>query len=185
MNRQVIYIFSLITILLVGVCTDSATPNYQELGWKDLRPYEERVVDEGKSWRSLDVVDGWARADFGQEQGLLGRYSGTPLQAYSAGVVAEIDGKNVRVPGFIVPIEFEAGNLITEFFLVPSFGACFHNPPPPPNQTIYVTSADPIEYESIYDPVWVMGVIKTEQTGNDVAAAAYGMDLHDIETYTE
>jgi hypothetical protein len=185
MNRLATYIFSSITILLVSACSDSAKPNYQELGWKDLRPIEENVVDEGKSWGSLEVVDGWATADFGQGQGLLGRYSGTPSQTYSTRVVSEVDGKNIRVPGFIVPLEFEAGNLVTEFFLVPSFGACFHNPPPPPNQTIYVTSVEPIEVESIYDPVWIMGVMKTELTGNEIATAAYGMDLHDIEIYTE
>jgi len=108
-----------------------------------------------------------------------------PPQAHSVGVVAEMDGKNIRVPGFIVPVEFEEGNLVTEFFLVPYFGACFHQPPPPPNQTIYVISEKPVKFESIYDPVWVMGVMNTEQTGNDIATAAYKVNLKEIEAYTD
>lgn len=181
MNRLATYIFSSITILLVSACSDSAKPNYQELGWKDLRPIEENVVDEGAS----SIGDDWSGGAYRPSQGLRGMYSAVPSQTYSTGVVSEVDGKNIRVPGFIVPLEFDAGNLVTEFFLVPSFGACFHNPPPPPNQTIYVTSVEPIEFESIYDPVWIMGVMKTELTGNEIATAAYGMDLHDIEIYTE
>lgn len=190
LNRLVIYTFISITILLVSACKDSANSSYQELAWNDLEPYVESVVDQGDYWGSLDVSDAWGTDDFdaetyAQEQGGRGIYSGAPPQAYSVGVVSEIDGKKIRVPGFIVPIEFDAGNLVTEFFLVPSFGACFHNPPPPPNQTIFVTSSTPIEYDSIYDPVWVMGVIKTEQNGNDIATAAYSMDLHSVEAYEE
>jgi len=82
-------------------------------------------------------------------------------------------------------VEFGEDNLVTGFFLVPYFGACFHEPPPPPNQTVYVTTQTPIEVESVYDPVWVMGTIKTEQTGNDIATAAYKMDLSSHEAYTE
>jgi hypothetical protein len=184
-NRLAIYTFISIAILLLSACTDSAKSNYQELGWKDLKPYEEEPVDQEASRGSLVISDYREADDYAQVQGLRGIYSGAPRQAYSVGVVSEVNGKNIRVPGFIVPIEFEAEGLVTEFFLVPFFGACFHLPPPPPNQTIYVTSSGPIEYESIYDPVWIMGVIKTEQTGNDVATAAYSMDLHHIEAFEE
>ena len=57
--------------------------------------------------------------------------------------------------------------------------------PPPPNQTIYVTSKEPIEYESIYDPVWIMGALTTEQTGNNIATAAYKMNLDLMEPFVE
>jgi len=93
-----------------------------------------------------------------------------------------MNGKEVRIPGFIVPIEFD-GDLVSEFFLVPSFGSCFHNPPPPPNQTIFVKSQKAVPFESIYDPVWALGVINVESKGNDIATAAYSLDLHSIRPY--
>ena len=55
-------------------------------------------------------------------------------------VVPELDGKRVRIGGYVVPLDFEATN-VKEFLLVPFVGACIHVPPPPPNQIIYVKSA--------------------------------------------
>jgi len=203
MNRLAIFTLCLITILFVSACSESEETNYQELGWEDLKPDNEKIdwdqlyPDEKQlDWGNLnddelgqgdeqpsDFVDDWMTDEFAASQGLQGIYSGPPPQAFSVGVVDEMNKKEIRVPGFVVPVEVDSENLVTEFFLVPYFGACFHKPPPPPNQTIYVTSAEPIAYESIYDPVWVMGVIKTEQIGNDIATAAYTMDLHQIEPY--
>ena len=186
MNRQTIYFFIIITIFLLSACSDLPKSNYQELGWEDLTPIEEeKEVDQRGSWGALEVSDDWSSERYAQNQGRRGIYAGALPQAYSIGVVSDVEGKKIRVPGFIVPIEFDAVNLVTEFFLVPYFGACFHMPPPPPNQTIYVTSVQPIEYESIYDPVLIMGVIKTEQTDNEIATAAYSMKLDYIEPYDE
>jgi len=53
-------------------------------------------------------------------------------------VVNELNGKRVRVPGYVVPFDFNAESEYTEFLLVPYFGACLHTPPPPPNQIILV-----------------------------------------------
>ena len=49
----------------------------------------------------------------------------------------DLDNKNVRIPGFIVPVDFENRQVVTRFLFVPYFGACIHEPAPPPNQTIY------------------------------------------------
>ena len=56
----------------------------------------------------------------------------------STNVVNEYDGKSIRIPGFIVPLESAGERIVTEFFVVPYFGACLHIPPPPPNQIIHV-----------------------------------------------
>ena len=55
----------------------------------------------------------------------------------------DLNDKDVRIPGFIVPLEYKESEIVTRFLLVPYFGACIHEPPPPPNQTIYV----------VYEPV--------------------------------
>ena len=98
-------------------------------------------------------------------------------------VVEELDGLDIRVPGYVVPLNFNADNEYTEFLLVPYFGACLHKPPPPPNQIIYVKSDPAAKVESIYDPVWVEGTMKTGRFDSDMANSAYELTLSKIEIY--
>ena len=58
------------------------------------------------------------------------------LQSFD--VNPEVLNEPIMIPGFIVPTAYDDDRRITEFFLVPYFGACIHLPPPPPNQIIYV-----------------------------------------------
>jgi hypothetical protein len=83
------------------------------------------------------------------------------LQAGSGGepaVVTELDGKRVRIGGYVVPLDFEAAT-IKEFLLVPFVGACIHVPPPPPNQIIYVKTAKGFDVAGSFDPVYVTGTL--------------------------
>ena len=103
----------------------------------------------------------------------------------STRVVAEMDGKAIRLPGFVVPLEHNDDQAVTQFFLVPYFGACIHLPPPPPNQIVLVNYPQGIEFNNIYDPIWVSGVVKASVQENDLATAAYVMELAQFEPYTE
>ena len=48
--------------------------------------------------------------------------------------VAVFNNKDIRVVGFIVPLDFgEDFYTVTEFLLVPDPLSCIHIPPPPPN----------------------------------------------------
>lgn len=185
-SRINISILCLLIIPLLSACSDFDDSKYTELSWDDLKPPQEEadLDDENAYLKSLEVIDNRYLDDYVADDG-FGAYGGIPRQPFSSGIVPEVNGTSIRLPGFIVPLEFDSENLITEFFLVPYFGACYHKPPPPPNQTIYVTSPTPIEFESIYDPVWVMGMITTKQAGNDIATAAYSMDLHHLKPYEE
>jgi len=184
-----VFLFYSTVLALLSACNqadDSLRSQYREIAWQELKPEDEKQVIEPLDLQTLEIVNNGYLGDSGSDlQGLDGGYDGAPPQPYSYGFVEEINGQKVRVPGFIVPVEFDDGNLVSEFFLVPYFGACFHKPPPPPNQTIYVSSNKPIEYQSIYDPVWVMGVIKTEQRANEIASAAYSLDIELLEPYFE
>ena len=51
--------------------------------------------------------------------------------------VTDLNGKVIRVPGFMVPLEIH-DQKVHEFLFVPTRGACSHVPPPPPNLIIYV-----------------------------------------------
>src|SRR5690606_41234775 len=54
-----------------------------------------------------------------------------------APMVPSLNGKKIRIPGYVVQLEGDADK-VTQFLLVPYFGACIHVPPPPPNQIILV-----------------------------------------------
>src|SRR6185295_3469349 len=79
-------------------------------------------------------------------------------QALAGAVNTSLDGKLVRVPGYMLPLEF-SGKQVTEFLLVPWVGACIHTPPPQPNQIVHVKSDKPIEVKGMFDAVWVTGHI--------------------------
>ena len=73
-------------------------------------------------------------------------------------VDASVDGSPIRIPGYMLPLVREEGN-VREFLLVPWVGACIHTPPPPPNQMIHVATPIGIEDKGRFSPVWVSGTI--------------------------
>lgn len=97
----------------------------------------------------------------------------------------EFNGRPIRIPGFIVPLEFDDNQTITTFFFVPFFGACIHMPPPPPNQIIYAEYEPGIQLDALYDPFWVNGTLSTTLIENDMATAAYSITVSSIEPYTD
>jgi len=100
----------------------------------------------------------------------------------STTIMPEMNDQPIRIPGFIVPLEYDDAQGIISFFLVPYFGACIHVPPPP-NQLIYVQSSKGIKIDVSYDAFWISGVLKTSLIENEMATAAYSMQLQNIETY--
>lgn len=101
----------------------------------------------------------------------------------STKVIPEMDGQAIRVPGFVVPLEFDDQQVITEFFLVPYFGACIHTPPPPPNQIIHVSAPQGLTLEFLSYPFWISGIINTTLVENDMAVAAYSLEMHSYKPY--
>ena len=107
-------------------------------------------------------------------------------------VVKDLNGKLVRLPGFILPLEM-SGDKVTEFLLVPYVGACIHAPPPPPNQIIFVKTDAKEGYDNkqLYDPVWVTGVISVQPIVKDLYLVdgsagidiGYSMQAGHIEQY--
>lgn len=99
-----------------------------------------------------------------------------------APMVNELDGKKIRIPGYVVQLEGDADN-VTEFLLVPYFGACIHVPPPPPNQIIHVTFPAGVPYEITYDAVWVEGTVSVERKESELAVVGYQMEAVKVESY--
>lgn len=97
----------------------------------------------------------------------------------------ELDGSAVRLPGFVVPLQTAADGKVTEFFLVPYFGACIHVPPPPPNQIVHVNYPAGYDMPDLYTPVWISGTLHTATISNAVADSAYRFDARAVEIYQE
>ena len=95
----------------------------------------------------------------------------------------DLNEEDVRIPGFIVPLEYKEQEIVTRFLLVPYFGACYHEPPPPPNQTIYAVFEPGYELEEIWQPVWIEGTISASRVEEDLATASYSVSATAIEPY--
>ncbi len=97
-----------------------------------------------------------------------------------------LHNKWIKISGFIAPLSYHNGN-ITEFLLVPYFGACIHVPAPPVNQTVLVKTASDkgIKLEDSFEPVWVSGQIQLEGKKTDIGTAGYSIKEANIELYTE
>jgi hypothetical protein len=91
--------------------------------------------------------------------------------------------QRVLLPGFIVPTAYNAERKVTEFFLVPFFGACIHVPPPPPNQIIHVTYEPGLEQYNMYDAYYVLGRLSSQVVRHELANSAYSLKAEHVELY--
>jgi len=69
-----------------------------------------------------------------------------------------IAGKTIRLPGYMLPLKYEA-EAVTEFLLVPWVGACIHTPPPPPNQMVHVSVPGGASDKGRFAAIWIEGTL--------------------------
>ncbi len=140
------------------------------INWDDLLPEGEmeRIEELYAASAVMTQMD-----HFGGQMPQIGTFNVEPA----------LIGQTVRMPGYILPLDYQPGGDITEFLLVPYFGACVHTPPPPPNQIVYVTSEEPVRVERLWAAVWVTGVMTADRHMNDLGDAAYTMQLIGHEPY--
>lgn len=93
-----------------------------------------------------------------------------------------LDGQLVRLPGFVVPLEEGKGGL-TEFLLVPYFGACIHMPPPPANQILHVRPKSPVKFRAM-DTVWISGRLRAQRKDSPMGSAGYSMAADSVTRYS-
>ena len=96
--------------------------------------------------------------------------------------IRQLIGKSIKIPGFAVPLEGDDGfEFVKEFLLVPTFGACIHVPPPPPNQVIYVILDKPVYFEKLMYAVWVSGIVEIGEYSLE-GSSDFGPQTYDTET---
>jgi hypothetical protein len=113
----------------------------------------------------------------------LGEAGMAALQSGSSEVNPALNLMRVKVPGFVVPLEFYKDGMVREFFLVPYVGACIHVPPPPPNQIVFVELAVAMRLPSVYDAVWITGTLRTQVKNSQLGTAAYTLEATKVENY--
>tara|TARA_B100000767_G_scaffold35706_1_gene30269 strand:+ start:2691 stop:3203 length:513 start_codon:yes stop_codon:yes gene_type:complete len=138
---------------------------YIDLEWTDLLP----VGQAAYSPKANNIIQH-------NQDSLLAQ------QPKSKGVRTDWNGQIVRLPGFVVPIEY-SGNSVKAFILVPFLGACIHVPPPPANQLVFVTTAKPYKSAGLHAPVNVIGMFGTASQSTQLADISYALSADIIKPY--
>lgn len=185
-----------VCVMVLFLAQLSAAANYRTIEWIDLLPDEDfqalsnppdllgSIEDGGEQDILLEGLSGSIADAIAQSQNTISESDQAYYDALvSVNVRAEFDQQSVRIPGFLVPIDFDDDLKITTLFLVPYFGACIHLPPPPPNQIIYIQYPQGIELDNLYDPFWVEGTLRTSLVENEIAVSAYSINADAISPY--
>ena len=160
-----------------------AADSPRELKWAELMPPIEAVKPKPKTFFSGATPakdDEEPLPPFHQEADWMSMKRRQPGADLPPRVVAELNGKRVKIGGYVVPLDFES-TTVKEFLLVPFVGACIHVPPPPANQIVYVKSEEGFEIGATFDPVTVTGTMKTETAFTGLADAGYSIDAESVE----
>lgn len=140
-----------------------------QLDWRDLIP-KGSPTERLRTLQQLGIVQhGELDTGFQQETNVE--------------MTEEYNGKLVRLPGYIVPLEFDVTSVKT-FILAPFVGACIHVPPPPANQLVLVTSETPYGITGLYDAVYVTGIFGTAASATALADIGYAISADKVEPYS-
>jgi hypothetical protein len=195
MSSPVIRFFTIFSILALSVLGPVSVSNsyanesaFQDIEWIELIPKDDldalmnppdymSSIQDGSAQDTLETLDQW-----GETNEAAKRYK-EALE--SAEVVSKYDGKSIRIPGFVVPLDTNEDREVTSFFIVPYFGACLHLPPPPPNQIIYGEWAKGLTVEELSIPMWFEGTLGIQTNENEMGTSAYKLDLANVSVYEE
>jgi hypothetical protein len=159
------YVWIVVSALAaLGSLSVAAADEFRTLEWDDLKPSD---------WQPPNV----------RSQDYYERNPDEQVQTnLDAPVIEELAGEKVRIPGYVVQLEGDDRS-VTEFLLVPYFGACIHVPPPPPNQIIHVRFPEGVPYSVTYDAVWVSGTISVDRKESDIAVTGYQIEAAEVVSY--
>jgi len=141
-------------------------PQFQEIGWEALVPTGWNPLKQYQSSAIAQLGDG-SDAAIALAKHMRETWDNAPTNR-------ALEGALVRLSGYLVPLETDKGRL-SEFLLVPFFGACIHVPPPAANQMVHVRLAEPAPDMHTMDVVWVSGRLETGRTDSAMGTAGYRM----------
>jgi hypothetical protein len=151
---------------------------YRELDWKELAPdtaAEDKII--AKYQPKIDKIPEGGKDAQPLYDKMLAEFNALPANP-------KLDGQKIKIPGYVTVLEQNKG-LVSEFLLVPYYGACIHVPPPPLNNTLLIKPKknQRIHLDDTYSPVWVKGIIHTKNTKTDLATAGYLIKNAEVELF--
>jgi hypothetical protein len=151
-----------------------AKSEVREVGWEALVPADWNPMAKFKELKLDQLSDGDPRAAEAMAQ--------LRAELDRAPPAKNLDGTRIKIPGFVVMLDGSKDG-VTEFLLVPYFGACIHVPPPPANQIIHVFPDKPVPDKVALYPVWVSGTVQTTRSDTSYGAASYRIKAASVEPY--
>ena len=180
-------IYKLLIAITCLVLSSAYAGDAERISWTDLLP---------ENWNPQKVFEDMTDEEFNalSDEEYMALNDKVQAELDNAPIVEGMDGKQVKIPGFIVPLDFNNAE-ISEFLLVPYFGACTHTPPPPANQIILGKLKKQMAVENIFDPVWITGKMQAKRESSQLSEigvinavdiqSAYSMEVEGIESYLE
>lgn len=171
---------ALLTLIFAPpVGAQSSEASFKEIIWDDLLP--SKWVSEIKLQMAAVgklgfLVDGSEEANQAMQR-LRKKWDNAPIEPTFL-------NQNIRIAGYVVTLDANKKQ-ISEFLLVPYFGACVHLPPPPANQIILVRLRKPVSKLAAMDTVWVQGVLREARVDTGVAVTGYALETAMTEPYVE
>lgn len=176
-------------------------PLEQQEALRDFNYWKGYLSFEGVEQLAYQIEEAKKKVDANREKfakqgvdidALYERYLDWVGEVERRGTLTEkkLDGKQVAIAGYLLPLDFNPGGT-TEFLLVPYFGACIHEPPPPPNQIVYVKSSAPFALTSLFEGVMITGTMRVQSEkknlsfvdGSSEIALGYVLENGSIEPY--
>ncbi|MGR5061932.1 DUF3299 domain-containing protein [Photobacterium sp. DNB22_13_2] len=169
-------LFTTLLVSLLSGCLQQITESQQEpTDWTELIPHEQRetilaLIEEERAFANEyhdDLIGP-------QEQSM-----GIGFANINHNVISQ----DVKLAGFVVPLEWN-DYAVTEFLLVPYFGACIHMPPPPANQMVHVKYPQGVENLLLRDAIWLEGTLEAQAKGFDtLGEVAYTISNPTVSAY--
>ena len=167
---------------LIGLQALSAsaqpTASVKTITWDDLLPTHwanEIKLQMAAVGRLGFLVDGSEQANEAMQQ-LRKKWDSAPIDPTHI-------NSAIRIAGYVVSLDANRKQ-ISEFLLVPYFGACIHLPPPPANQIILVRLKKPTSKLASMDTVWVQGTLREARVDTGLAVTGYTLEGSISEPYT-
>ncbi|MBA3031499.1 MAG: DUF3299 domain-containing protein [Gammaproteobacteria bacterium] len=165
---------SAVWIVLLAISPAQAAEPYPEIKWEALVPKGWDPARDLKNLNLGSLQDSDPRAMEALDK-LKAMWDNAPAEP-------ALNGRKIRLAGYALPLERKDGK-VTEFLLVPYYGACIHSPPPPANQIIHAKSSRPLAGVKMMEPLWVHGTLTVQRGETTWGVAGYRLTVERIAPY--
>lgn len=155
---------SLFIVLLIALgfgLYQNAPQEYQKIQWHDLVSQDAIQPEALFANMNLNAISDSDPMAQEMLQDILAEWANAPINE-------RLNDLSVNISGYIVPLDWADDRSLSEFLLVPYFGACIHSPPPPANQIIYVKMDEPLKGARSMEEISILGKLVIQR--NDAAA---------------